>query len=237
MLPHAWWLLAGVVVMYVYDAVLLLYHNEVVFHEGRGGRWTFSVGSDFQLAGRHVFLPALLAPARCVLRLRWTSLKTPSPATPLHGLRAWQAGASACAWPVLLVAGLFALMPAAVYSPIPVMLAWMAALYVAIACAVLRLWQVRRTLGLNRKDATGISSDALLCAPYAMNVVRKLGMRAADRFDLVSVAHALLDAPERARLTRAIQARIQNQMDLEDLEGERHAQLQAYSLQIEGALA
>lgn len=237
MLPHAWWLLAGVVAMYVYDAVLLLYHNEVVFHEGRGGRWSFSVGSDFELAGRHVFLPPLLAPTRGVLRLRWTSLKDPSPAAPLRGLRAWRVGVSACAWPVLLVACLFAAMPAAVYSPIPVMLGWMAALYVAVGSAVLRLWRVRRATGLTRKDTAGITSDALLCAPYAMNVIRKQGVRAGDRFDLVSVAHALLDAPERERLTRAIQSRLRHQMDLEDLESERHAQLQAYSLQIEGALA
>jgi hypothetical protein len=237
MLPHAWWLLAGVVVMYVYDAVLLLYHNEVVFHEGRGGRWSFSVGSDFQLAGRHVFLPSVLAPTRRVLRLRWTSQQSLLPPVPLRGLRAWRVGAAACAWPVLLVACLFVVMPAAVYSPIPVLLGWMAALYVAIASAVRRVWRVRRAVGLNRKEAAGITSDALLCAPYALNVVRKLGSRAGDRFDLVSVAHALLDAPERVRLTRAIQTRIRYQMDLEDLESERHAQLQAYSRQLEGALA
>lgn len=236
MLPHAWWLLAGVVAMYVYDAVLLLYHNEVVFHEGRGGRWSFSVGSEFQLAGRHVFLPPMLAPTRAVLRLRWSSTKAPAQAGALHGLRAWRAGVSACAWPVLLVACLFAAMPAAVYSPIPVMLGWMAALYAAIFSAVLRVWRVRRLTGLSRKEATGISSDALLCAPYALSVIRKQGVRAGDRFDLVAVAHALLDAPERERLARAIQRRVRLQLDLEDLESERHAQLQAYSLHIEGAL-
>ncbi|UPG91658.1 hypothetical protein L2Y96_07800 [Luteibacter aegosomaticola] len=237
MLHHAWWLLAGVVVMYVYDAVQLLYHNEVVFHEGRDGRWSFSVGSEFALSGRHVFLPPMLAPTRGLLRLRWSSLKAPTQAAPMRGLRAWRIGVSACAWPVLLVACLFAAMPAAVYSPIPVTLAWMAALYLAIFSAIMRLWRVRRVTGLSRKEAAGISSDALLCAPYALNIIRKQGARAGDRFDLVAVAHALLDAPERERLVRAIQARVRYQMDLEDLESERHAQLQAYSLQIEGALA
>ena len=223
--------------MYVYDAVLLLYHNEVVLHESRDGQWSFSVGSDFQLGGRHLFLPPLLAPVRGVLRLRWTSLKAPPASAPLHGLRAWRVGVTACAWPVLIVACLFAGMPAAVYSPVPVMLAWMAALYVAIGASVARLWRVRRATGLSRKDATSISSDALLCAPYALNVIRKQGLRAGDRFDLVSVAHTLLDATERSRLARAIQARVRDQMDLEDLDSERYAQLQAYSRHIEGALA
>jgi hypothetical protein len=237
MFPHAWWLLAGVVAMYVYDAVQLLYHNEVVFHEGRDGRWTFSVGSDFQLGGRHVFLPPMLAPTRALLRLRWSSSKAPEAALPLHGLRAWRAATATCAWPVLLIACLFAAMPAVVFSPIPVILAWMAALYLAILSAVLRVWRVRRAAGLSRKEAASITSDAVLCAPYALNVIRKQGVRAGDRFELVAVAHALLDAAERERLARAIQARLTLQMDLEDLESERHAQLQAYSLQIEGALA
>ncbi|QWT21545.1 hypothetical protein KPL74_05950 [Bacillus sp. NP157] len=237
MLAHAWWLLAGVVAMYVYDAVLLLYHNEVVFQEGRNGRWSVSVGSDFQLAGRHVFLPPMLAPARSLLRLRWSSLQAPAHAAPLHGLRAWRIGVSACAGPVLLVACVFAAMPAVVYSPIHVILGWMAALYVSILAAVLRLWRVRRLTGLSRKDATSISSDALLCAPYALNVMRKQGQRAGDRFDIVSVAHALLDAPERERLTRAIQARVRDEMALVDLDSDRHRQLQAYSRHIEGALA
>lgn len=237
MLPHAWWLLAGVVAMYLYDAVQLLYHNEVVFHEVRGGKWSFSVGSDFELGGRHLFLPPLLAPMRGLLRLRWTSLQAPLPAAPLHGLRAWKAGAAACAWPIFVVACLFAAMPAVVYCSIIVVLAWMVVLYVAIFVAVLRLWRVRRATGLGRKETAGITSDALFCAPYALNVARKLGVRAGDRFDLVTVAHALLEAPERARLIRAIQGRVRLQMELEDLQGDRYAQLRDWSQKIEGALA
>jgi hypothetical protein len=237
MLPHAWWLLAGVVGMYLYDAVLLIYHNEVVFFERRGGSWSFSVGSDFELAGRHVYIPPLLAPGRLMLRLRWSSRRAPLDVASPHGLRRWRAGVTATAFPVMFVALLFATMPIVLFASVWVLLGWMVALYVAIVVAVVRTWRMRKLTGIDGKTFASLASDALLCAPYALNIVRKQGMRAADRFDLVAAAHALLDSGERARLAAAIHARLHRQMDLEDLGSERHAQLQTYLLQIEGALA
>lgn len=234
---HAWWLALGVLVMYAYDAVHLLYDNEVVMHEGANGRWTFSLGADVQFAGRHVFLPPWLAPTRGLLRLRWTWGRLPSARQPLRGLRAWRVAIAACAWPVCLVACLFAMTPAAVYAPLPVLLAWIGSLYLAIAVAVRRLWRVRRVAGLTRREATGITSDALFCPPYALNLIRKQGARAGDRFDLIAVAHALLDAPERKRLAQAIQARVQGRMQLEEVDSDRHAQLEAYAAYIGRALA
>ena len=237
MLPHAWWLLAGVVGMYLYDAVLLVYHNEVVFFERRDGSWSFSVGSDFELAGRHVYIPPLLAPGRLMLRLRWSSRLAPLDVASPHGLRAWRVGVRATVFPVMLVALLFAAMPAVLFTSVWVLLGWMVALYVAIVLAVLRTWRMRKLTGLGGKSFVSLASDALLCAPYALNIVRKQGMHAAERFDLVAAAHALLDSGERARLAAAIHARLHRQMGLEDLGSERHAQLQTYLLQMEGALA
>lgn len=237
MLPNTEWLLLGVAGMYVYDATLLLFHNEVVFFERRDGRWSFSIGSDFELAGRHIYVPALFAPTRALLRLRWSSQQAPRSPTPLRGLHAWRVGMAATAVPVLLVALLFAVMPVVLAGHVYGLLAWMVALYGAIGAAVWRVWRLRKVTGLGPKVFSGMASDALLCAPYALNLVRKQGMRAADRFDLVSVAHALLDADERARLRDAIHLRLQRQMDIEDAGSERHVQLQTYLKQIEGALA
>jgi hypothetical protein len=236
-LLSSWWLLAGVAGMYVYDAVLLLYHNEVVFFERRDGTWSFSAGSEFELGGRHVYIPALLAPHRAVLRLRWSSLQTPSAASPLRGLRAWRIGVAASASSVMLLAVVFAALPFVLLGPIIVLLGWMIVLYAVIAFAVLRVWRLRKVVGLGGKEFTGIASDALLCAPYALDLVRKQGLRAAGRFDLVATAHRLLDAGERARLTETIRAKLQRQMDIEDTDSERHAQLTTYLHQIEGALA
>lgn len=251
MLPNTGWLLLGVVGMYVYDATLLLYHNEVVFYEGRRGRWTFSAGTEFQLAGRHVFMPPLLAPTRALLRLRW-SVRPHAPVAPdtpdthdapdaplarLRGLRAWRIGVASSAGAVGVVALLFAVMPAVMAGNVWGLLAWMIALYLAIGVAVWRAGRVRRLTGTGGKAFASMASDALLCAPYALNLVRKQGLRAADRFDLVAVAQAVLDADERARLRDVIRARVQRQMDVEEVGSEAHARLQAYYQRIEGALA
>ncbi|MET0935210.1 MAG: hypothetical protein ABWX83_04430 [Luteibacter sp.] len=237
MLPHAWWLLAGVVGMYVYDAVLLLYHNEVVFFERRDGSWSFATGSEFELAGRHVYLPALLAPQRPVLRLRWSSLQAPSPVSSVRGLRAWRIGVAASSVPVTVVALVFAVMPVVLATNVLVLLGWMIVLYAAITLAVVRAWQLRKVTGMGGKAFSGMASDALLCAPYAMNLVRKQGARAAERFDLFTTAQRLLAGEERARLAGALRGKLQRQMDLEDTDSARHAQLASYLNQIEGALA
>jgi hypothetical protein len=234
---QSWWLLVGVAGMYVYDAALLLYHNEIVFFERRDGSWSFSAGSEFELAGRHVYVPALLAPHRALLRLRWSSAQAVSASTPPRGLRAWRIGVSASALPVMLVATIFAALPVVLLGSVLVLLGWMVVLYAAIVVAVLRVWRLRRVTGIGAKELTGIASDALLCAPYSLDLVRKQGLRAADRFDLVSTAHCLLDAGERARLAITIRAKLQRQMDIEETGSERHAQLTTYLQHIEGALA
>jgi len=234
---QSWWLLAGVVGMYVYDAALLLFHNEVVFFERPDGSWSFSAGSEFELAGRHVYIPALLAPHRAVLRLRWSSLQAMSGPTPLRGLRAWRIGVAASALPVMVVAMVFAALPVVLLGSVLALLGWMIVLYAAIVYAVLRVWRLRKVTGIGGKEFTGIASDALLCAPYSLDLVRKQGLRGADRFDLVSTAHRLLDASERARLADTIRARLQRQMDIEETGSERYAQLTTYLQHIEGALA
>lgn len=234
---QSWWLLAGVVGMYVYDAALLLYHNEIVFFERRDGSWSFSAGSEFELAGRHVYVPALLAPHRAVLRLRWSSVQTQSGLASPRGLRAWRIGVAASAWPVMFVAMIFAALPVVLLGSVLALLGWMVVLYAAIVFAVLRVWRLRKVTGIGGKEFTGIASDALLCAPYSLDLVRKQGLRGADRFDLVSSAHRLLDASERARLADTIRARLQRQMDIEETGSERHAQLTTYLQHIEGALA
>ncbi len=236
MLLTSWWLLAGVIGMYVYDAVLLLYHNEVVFFERRDGSWSFSAGSDFELGGRHVYVPALLAPHRAVLRLRWSSQQSLSRLSLPRGLRAWRIGVAASAVPVMLVAVVFAVLPVVLLGSVLTLLAWMLVVYATIAFAVMRVWRLRKVTGLGGKEFAGIASDALLCAPYALDLVRKQGMRAAERFDLVSTAHRLLDAGERARLAETVRAKVKRQMDIEDADSERHAQLTTYLDTIEGAL-
>ncbi|WP_063571652.1 MULTISPECIES: hypothetical protein [Luteibacter] len=238
MLLSSWWLLFGVAGMYVYDAVLLLYHNEVVFFERRDGTWSFSAGAEFELGGRHVYVPALLAPQRALLRLRWSSLQTPPLARPSpRGLRAWRIGVAASATPVMLLVVVFAALPVVLLGSAFVLLGWMIVLYAAIVFAVSRVWRLRNVTGLGGKECASIASDALLCAPYALDLVRKQGLRVADRFDLVSTAHRLLDASERARLADTIRAKLHRQMDIEDTDSERHAQLTTYLHQIEGALA
>lgn len=237
MLPHAWWLLAGAVAFYLYDAVQMLYHNEVVLYQTRRGHWTFSLGSDMELARRHAWLPAWWAPWRPMLRLRWSTHEPHAPVSPVRGLHRWRVATRVVGWPVRAIGLLFLLMPAAVYSHILVLLGWMVTLYAAIVWAAVATWRVRRAAGLAGRHAAGLVSDAVLCAPFALNTVRKMGTHVANQLPLVAVAHQLLDATQRQRLASAIRQRLDLQMALEDTGSERHAHLHTYVHYIEEALA
>jgi hypothetical protein len=238
MASHIWWLVVGVIGFYAYDTTLLLYHNEVVFFKKSDGQWTFSVGSDFQLTGRHVFVPALFAPQRPLLRLSWSSRHERGKNPRIRGLRAWRAGMALTAPSIMLIGAVFASLPLLLIAngSALALLAWMFVLYLTVGIALVRTWRLRRLTGLSGKGFASLASDALLCAPYALNLLRKQGMHGHAKFDFESVALALLDAGERTRLVDVIRGKLQHQMDVEDVDSERHVQILKYLNHIEGAL-
>jgi hypothetical protein len=61
------------------------------------------------------------------------------------------------------------------------LLAWIASVYVAIILTLFHVYRHRKALNLSGRAVAAIALDALLCAPFALNIIRKIGLR--QRFD------------------------------------------------------
>ena len=170
-------LVGGAIALYLYDASLMLFRDEVVFTRGRRG-WRATLGGGLLLGGRYLVLPTAWIPGRPVFRACWAEAGRTGSRTSmgpfLQALRPLQWASR------VLALLLFVAMPAGLFLQAgPAwMLTLMLALYgIAVAC-VAWIWRCRRKLGLDAKGVGSIAFDVIACPPFAVNVVMKLSLRA-----------------------------------------------------------
>jgi hypothetical protein len=203
-------LLGGVVALYLYDSALLLYHNDLVLIVRRNG-YGISGGSAFELGGRHVYVPPPLCPHQALFRLNWPQRGVADvEARPLRLRRTTLALAALAPWMWLLLA-LFAVgLPYALFASgnLLVLLGWIIAVYVTIIATLLQVFRYRKALNLSRRAVLAIAADALLCAPFALNIVRKIGLRQRIDVDLHALAASMLSPAAVRELTGVLGQRI-----------------------------
>lgn len=204
-------LIGGAVLMYLYDAALLLYHEEVAFETRRRGT-PVAGGLMLELGGRQLFLPNPLTPWRPLYRLGWTLQTRPAPrrrgtasparlAVRLSVLVPW----------VGLLSALFAVgLPACLWPGhgAEALLGWMAATYATILATLGVAYAHRRRLGLTGGQIGALARDALLCPPFALNLLRKVSLEQGRGLDLRIVLAGSPASHATTVLARAVQARI-----------------------------
>jgi hypothetical protein len=229
-------LLGGVVALYLYDSALLLYHNEiVVIGECRGYR--VSAGSGFELGGRHVFLPQPFCPHQSLFRLSWPQQGVlPDGAQAIRMRRVRVALAMLAPWTWLLFLLFVAGLPYALFvsGHIEVLLAWIATVYGVILATLALVYRLRKALNLSGRAVAAIALDALLCAPFALNIIRKIGLRQHFHVDLRAVARTVLPDAAIRELTAILRQRIHTSLGfIEPDQAASHA-LGAYLEYFEG---
>lgn len=206
-LPAEWLLIAGVAVFYLQDSMLLLYWDELAFERGRDG-WHVSTGSAQTWAGRHPWLPAPWHPARTLLRGHWSPADGKPAAWDLEAhlaaLPPLQAGCIAVG--VLMLLALPALL--LLFAHPVALLALLALTWTTIAAMVWIMARRRAALGLGKSDVLRIGAEALLCPPFAINLVRKLGLRRCLPGDALGFAAQRLAPAECARLQAHVDERL-----------------------------
>jgi hypothetical protein len=65
------WLPVGAIGLYLFDSILWLYSNELIFQR-RGGKWISAAIPAFLLAGRRVCFPNPLTPGTPQFTVRWS---------------------------------------------------------------------------------------------------------------------------------------------------------------------
>lgn len=203
-------LLGGIVLMYLYDSALLIYHDEVAFETRRRGALVAG-GLMLELGGRHLFVPNPLTPWRPLHRLSW--LREPPPAAMPAGAglgRLQVRLAVLMPWSALLFA-LFSIgLPACLWMQggAAALLGWLIATYATILGSLGVAYAYRRRLGITGRQVVALARDALLCPPFAINLLRKVSLEQSARLDLRAVMASALAANATIALARMVEARI-----------------------------
>ena len=173
-------LVLGALAFYLQDSCQLLYADELVLEQVHDG-WRAHGGASALVAGRRPYLPNPLAPHRALVRSDLGGLLDGDPA-PAYDVGTFLRALAPFRWLALVLLALFvAALPLVLrfLGPGAALLAWMSIVYAVIACIACLLWRRRRALGLSTRACTAIAFECAVCPPFAINIVRKLSLRAA----------------------------------------------------------
>jgi hypothetical protein len=205
MTPVEFWLPLGAIAFYLYDGAQLLWHNELLFVRA-GGRWRAEGPSDISWLGRRLYLPNPLLPQRPGFKVHWSLSDTraaaaPVPAEFLQALRP-------IGFTTVVLCGLLLLLPLISWTLGAglMMLLLFAVYYGLIILALAFMIARRKALQLTGSACASLAFDALACAPFAINLVRKIALRRGMEGEPVAFAGTQFAPAERDAL-RALLAR------------------------------
>jgi len=227
-MPHDHWLLMGAIAcLYLHDSALWLYHNEVVL-ETRGKRHRVSAGSAMEFGGRHLLLPNPCFPHRALARLTWPHGGSPD-WRPLRWKRSQQVLSAIAPWTWWLLCLFFVGLPLALHFGTDVLLlGWLVLTYLSITAMLAQVWRHRNSLGLSSRQVAALAADALLCAPFALNTVRKISLRQAATATLHGFASSVLSADEYTGLAKLLRDRVRISLDHVEPDSEAASTLRDY---------
>jgi hypothetical protein len=204
MTPVEFWLPVGAIALYLYDSAQLLWHNELVYVRSRAG-WHAEGPSEISMTGRRWYLPNPLLPQRPGFKVHWSLDEPRAAATaPDDFLRALRP----VGWIALLLVGLLLLLPVVSWTLGTglTLLLLFAAYYLLVMVALVLVLSRRVVLQLSSAACASLVFDALACAPFAANLVRRLALRRGLDGDPIAFAGTQFEAAARDQL-RALLAR------------------------------
>lgn len=223
----------GAIALYLYDSTLLLYSNELMFVQ-RAGRWAGAQGSALLLAGRRLYFPNPLAPATPEFRVRWLESDARAEQENEAQLAGFLAALQPVRWlvSVLLVILIALPLELALFGTGLELLVLMVVFYGVIIVALVFVHARRRDLGLSDRAFVALAFDALACAPFAINLVRKLSLRRSLAGNPIQFAQRNFDPAGFSGLIRAVSHRVADEQQREYGQTPRWVELEAYRQQL-----
>lgn len=195
-------LVVGAIALYVFDSAMMLYGNEFVLVR-RDGRWRLARPGALEFSSRRLYIPNPLTPHRPQFRLHWKLVDEGrgDPVLPpeddfLKAISMVGLGVI----PLMLVLALGPVLVGLGFASPVYLLAWMAVAYLDVACLLVLVYRLRIALGLTTAAFGGLALEALLCAPFALNLVRKISERRGPRADPMQFATQVLDDTDTRQL-------------------------------------
>jgi hypothetical protein len=222
-------LMALVIGLYLADSALLLHRNEGVLSTAGGERWLVDLGSrDFEVRGKHLYLPNPFFPHRPVFRLAWSF--EGADAGPREDWNARRSVVRPIGPAILsMAAALFVLLPLGFFTRLgnTVLVAAILLLYTSICAALIWIWRNRSRFGLGARQYAALAFESLVCSPLALNLARKLCARVAVREDLVGAARRLQSDLDWLSTRTRLVARLDEAIESEEERSPRMARLVA----------
>jgi hypothetical protein len=226
----------GALGFYAYDCCMLLYDNELLLLRARR-RWRVAAGSSQILFGRRLCLPGLAQPWLALYRLHWSDAAAAAAAAPgtigLAGLVPLQLLCTLMLCLLLPVLPLVSLGYGAGWA----MLGVFAGYYLLVLVALTLVWMRRRQWQLSGRAFAGMALDSLACAPFAVNLLRRITLQQQYTADAVATTRALCDPPVRQELLVTLRARLAERIAATGDDDTAAAQLRRRCRQLETELA
>lgn len=231
-LPFEIMLVLGVVGFYLFDSAMLLYVNELVFAE-KNGKWVFGLPeSGWQMLGKNLYFPNPLTPDHPLFRTCWVAASATNEhqenietlrqfINTLNPLRYMTFGLF-----VLLLIGLPIVLLG--FGTGLALLLLLGLVYLTITVMLAQIYRQREELGLSWKAFSKLAFDSLACAPFALNLVRKITLRRSLVGDPICFAHQVLDADAFAQLVQVLCHQVDEEIEFEDEASPRYGALKDF---------
>ena len=219
----------GAIGLYLFDSTLLLYSNELLFAR-RAGRWTFATSCELFLGGRRVCFLNPFTPATPQFRVRWSEADTREEQESPVELDSFLAALGPLRYFVMALWLLLLALPAelVLWGTGIELLALMAAFYGVILAALGYIYACRRELRVAGKSFLALSFDSLACAPFAVNLVRKLALRRSLAGNPIEFARRTFEPATFSALIHAVCRRVSDEQQREYGQTPRWIELEAY---------
>jgi hypothetical protein len=229
------WLPIGAAAFYIYDSVCLLWQNELLYIWD-GVRWQVRGGSTLRLAGRRVHVSNLLQPQRLQFLVRWSEADTRSVANGTAAITETYQALRVVRFIVLLLALLL-------LCALP-LVSWLygaglplLGFYLLVVAALLAVYRARHLCALAKKSFWALAFDGLACAPFAINLVRKVSQRRGLAGNPLLFAQHYFDHAARQQVASIVTARVQEELASNRLAAERKLQLETLLQNLPGTFA
>jgi hypothetical protein len=187
-------LMALIVGLYLYDSALLLYPNEALLLPVGARRWQVGFGSSkTTFMGRELYVPNPFLPTRRMFRVAWDfDGSGAADASAWSAVRDVYGRLSAPVWSMAVL--MFVILPAVLFGRLGDMaiLLSFSLIYLNVLLIILVLWLNHESFQLSNRAFALLAFDFLICPPFALNVIRRLSLRAPVQEDLIRAARRLL---------------------------------------------
>jgi hypothetical protein len=225
----------GAIGLYLFDSTLLLYSNEFLLMHRPGG-WGFAESSAFLLAGRRVCIPNPLTPGTPQFRVRWSEADPRQEQEEAGELERFFRALRPVQYLVVALLVILLALPVELflYGTGIELLAVMAAFYLVTLATLGYIFVRRRELRVSGRSFLTLCFDSLACAPFAINLVRKLALRRALVGNPIAFASRSFEPAVFSSLIRAVDTRVSGEQQREVGQSPRWLELEAYRRQLAG---